>query len=265
MKQETAGAAQARALSTFGQLARLHRLWVWGLLVVVLMGWAFLAWTVLDMGHPWVQLMMPLSSSWGVATTASILAMWAIMMAAMMLPSALPMILQFLDLSRRNGEAARGRAFVSAYLLVWLVFSIAATALQWGLQSLEWIDMMAASRSALLTAVLLLQAGIYQFSPLKKACLARCRTPIGFLLGEWRPGARGALVMGLRHGLFCLGCCWALMALLFVGGVMNLAWVAALAIVVALEKLLPRGARLAAVMGLVLIGAGVFRLLALLY
>lgn len=264
MKQETAGAAQAGALVTLVLLGRRNRLWVWGLLALVLMGWAFLTWTVLDMGHPLVQLMMPLSSSWSVASAAAILAMWAIMMAAMMLPSALPMLLQFVDLSRRNGEAARGRAFVGAYLLVWLVFSMAATALQWGLQSVGWIDMMAASRSAWLTAALLLLAGVYQFSPLKQACLARCRTPIGFLLGEWRPGTRGALVMGLHHGLFCLGCCWALMALLFVGGVMNLAWVAALAIVVALEKLLPRGARLAAGMGLVLIGAGVFRLLALL-
>ncbi len=263
MQQETAGAAQAKALSTFGQLARQHRVSVWGLLVLVLMGWAFLAWTVLDMGHPLVQLMMPMSASWGVASTTAILVMWAIMMAAMMLPSALPMLLQFVDLSRRKGEAARGRAFVGAYLLVWLVFSMAATALQWGLQAAGWTDPMAASRSAWLTAALLLLAGVYQFSPLKQACLAHCRTPIGFLLGEWRPGARGALVMGLRHGLFCLGCCWALMTLLFVGGVMNLIWVAALAIVVALEKLLPRGARLAAVMGLVLIGAGVFRLLAL--
>lgn len=234
------------------------------MLVLVLMGWAFLAWTVLDMGHPLVQLMMPMSTSWGVASTAAVLVMWAIMMAAMMLPSALPMLLQFVDLSRRNGEGARGRAFVGAYLLVWLVFSMAATALQWGLQAAGWTDPMAASRSAWLTAALLLLAGVYQFSPLKQACLARCRTPIGFLLGEWRPGTHGALVMGLRHGLFCLGCCWALMTLLFVGGVMNLIWVAALAIVVALEKLLPHGARLAAVMGLVLIGAGVFRLQALL-
>ncbi len=262
MKQETPSEALPGAPVRFVLLARQHGFWVWFLLALVLMGWTFLAWTVLDMEHPMVQLMMPMTARWSVASTSAILVMWAIMMAAMMLPSALPMLLQFVDLSRRNGETGRGRAFVGAYLLVWLVFSIAATALQWCLQAVGWIDPMAASRSALLTAALLLQAGIYQFSPLKQACLARCRTPIGFLLGEWRPGARGALVMGLRHGLYCLGCCWALMALLFVGGVMNLAWVAALAIVVALEKLLPRGAQLAAVMGLVLIGAGVFRLLA---
>jgi predicted metal-binding membrane protein len=264
MKQESPGAAQADAPASFVLLARQHRFWVWGLLALVLMGWTFLAWTVLDMGHPLVQLMMPMSAHWDVANAAAILAMWAIMMAAMMLPSALPMLLQFTNLARRHGERERGWAFVGAYLLVWLGFSMAATALQWCLQAAGWIDPMAASHSPWLTATLLLLAGIYQFSPLKHVCLARCRTPIGFLLGEWRPGASGAFVMGLRHGLFCLGCCWALMALLFVGGVMNLTWVAALAIAVALEKMLPRGVQLAAVLGLVLIGAGIFRLLWLL-
>ncbi len=263
MKKATPGSAPAHPSVTFLLLARQQQRWFWSLLALVLTGWTFLAWMVLDMGHPLVQLMMPMSARWSVPSAAAILVMWAIMMAAMMLPSALPMLLQFVDLASRNGEAARGHAFVGAYLLVWLVFSMAATTLQWCLQAAGWTDPMAASRSAWLTAALLLLAGIYQFSPLKQACLARCRTPIGFLLGEWRPGARGALVMGLRHGLFCLGCCWALMALLFVGGVMDLAWVAALAIVVALEKLLPRGARLAVVMGLVLIGVGVFRLLEL--
>jgi predicted metal-binding membrane protein len=183
LNKETAGAEQPSDVSTLSQLARQHRLWVWGLFVLALMGWAFLAWTVLDMGHPFVQLMMPMSASWSVATTAAVLAMWAIMMAAMMLPSALPMLLQFVDLARRNGEAARGQIFVCAYLLIWLVFSILATALQWGLQAAGWTDPMAASRSAWLTAALLLLAGVYQFSPLKQACLARCRTPIGFLLG----------------------------------------------------------------------------------
>ncbi len=264
MKKEMPGAARADAPAMFALLARQHRFWVWGPLALVLASWTFLAWTVLDMGHPLVQLMMPMSARWGVANAAAILSMWAVMMAAMMLPSALPMLLQFVNLSRRNGEVARGWAFVGAYLLVWLVFSMAATALQWCLQAAGWTDPMAASRSAWLTAALLLLAGIYQFSPLKQVCLARCRSPIAFLLGEWRPGPSGALVMGLRHGLSCLGCCWALMALLFVGGVMNLAWVAALAIAVALEKMLPRGEQLAAVMGLVLMGAGVFKLLALL-
>jgi predicted metal-binding membrane protein len=124
-----------------------------------------------------------------------------------------------------------------------------------------WVDPMIVSTSSLLTGALLLIAGAYQFTRLKRMCLSRCQTPFGFLLGEWRPGVAGAFVMGLRHGLFCVGCCWALMALLFVGGVMNLAWVAALSIAVALEKLLPGAERLTAALGIVLIGLGGIRLL----
>lgn len=232
-------------------------------LLLVLPGWLFLAWTVVDMGHPLVQLMMPMSARWSAANAAAILAMWAVMMAAMMLPSALPMVRQFVDLARRNEQSARGQGFVAAYLLVWLGFSLVATALQWGLQLAGLTDPMAASRSPALTGALLLLAGVYQFSPLKRVCLARCRTPMGFLLGAWRPGASGAFVMGLHHGAYCLGCCWALMLLLFTGGAMNLAWVAALAIVVALEKLLPRGERLAMALGLLLMLLGLARLLAL--
>ena len=128
---------------------------------------------------------------------------------------------------------------------------------------MDWVDPMIVSTSALLTALLLVIAGLYQFSPLKKVCLSQCRTPLGFLIGEWRAGAKGAFVMGVRHGLFCVGCCWALMALLFVGGVMNLAWIAALSVAVAIEKLAPRGERLAAALGLALIAAGLVKLLAL--
>jgi predicted metal-binding membrane protein len=182
------------------------------------------------------------------------------MMAAMMLPSALPMVVAFVALCRRNGETARSHSFVIAYLLVWFAFSIVATGLQWLLQAAGWIDPMLVSTSATLTGALLLIAGAYQFSPLKRICLAKCRTPMVYLIGEWRGGASGAFTMGLRHGLFCLGCCWALMALLFVGGVMNLAWIAALSIVVAIEKLMPQGQRLAALLGLALIAAGVLRL-----
>jgi predicted metal-binding membrane protein len=185
-------------------------------------------------------------------------------MAAMMLPSALPMIAAFVRLNLQQGEAGRARMFVAAYLLVWTVFSAAATALQWLLQWLDWVHPMIVSTSSSLTAALLLIAGAWQFTPLKRICLARCRTPVGFLLGEWRPGLRGGFVMGLRHGLFCMGCCWALMALLFVGGVMNLAWIAALAIAVAVEKMAPRGEVAAALLGVALITAGLFKLAAML-
>lgn len=235
-----------------------------GVLAVSIICWALLAWMAVDMSQPLAQLAMPGSSDWSAASVLAIWAMWALMMAAMMLPSALPMILTFTRLCERSGERARGLGFVAAYLLVWLAFSVAATAAQWAFQAMGWVDPMIVSTSAWLTALLLFIAGAYQFSPLKKACLSRCRTPMGFLIGEWRPGARGAFVMGVRHGLFCVGCCWALMALLFVGGVMNLAWVAALALAVAVEKLLPAGQRLASLLGLGLIAAGIFKWLVLL-
>ena len=163
----------------------------------------------------------------------------------------------------RNGEPARARAFVAAYLAVWSAFSAAAALAQWGLQSAGWVDPMAASTAVPLSAGLLAIAGLYQFSPLKRTCLARCRSPMGFLLGDWRPGIPGAWAMGLRHGLNCLGCCWALMALLFVGGVMNLPWVAALAIVVAIEKIVPGGQRLGQALGIALIVAGAWKVVTL--
>ena len=232
------------------------------ILALTVLGWAFLAWIALDMSHPFAQLTMPGSPSWGVASVLAILSMWAIMMAAMMLPSALPMVLTFVHLGSRGGARARTLSFVAAYLFVWFAFSVAATVAQWLLQAMDWVDPMIVSTSAVLSALLLLIAGIYQFSPLKKLCLSRCRTPIGFLIGEWRAGAGGAFVMGIRHGLFCLGCCWALMALLFVGGVMNLAWIAALSLAVAIEKLAPRGEWLGAALGLGLITAGLVKLVA---
>ncbi|NMM86842.1 hypothetical protein B2J88_21130 [Rhodococcus sp. SRB_17] len=240
-----------------------RRRWAAGILAASLVCWAVLVWMAVDMGQPLAQLAMPDAADWGAASVLAVWAMWALMMAAMMLPSALPMVLAFTRLCERSAEQARALAFVAAYLLVWGAFSGAATTAQWALQALGWTDPMAASRSAWLTALLLCIAGAYQFSPLKRACLSRCRTPMGFLLGEWRAGVRGAWAMGLRHGLFCVGCCGALMALLFVGGTMNLAWVAALAMAVAIEKLLPAGERLAALLGLGLGAAGLVKLLLL--
>ena len=231
-----------------------------GMLALSLIGWSLLAWLALDMGHPLAQLTMPASSVWTAGNLLAILCMWAVMMAAMMLPSALPAVATFARLCERGGERPRLWSFVTAYLLVWMGFSVAATAAQWALQYAEWIDPMVVSTSSWLSASLLLIAGVYQFSPLKRVCLANCRTPIGFLIGEWRTGVRGAFVMGLRHGWFCLGCCWALMGLLFVGGVMNLAWIAALSIAVAIEKLAPKGEKVALVLGVGLIAAGAMRL-----
>lgn len=222
--------------------------------------WALLAWMALDMGDPLVQLTMPGTPHWSALNLGALFAMWAVMMAAMMLPSALPMVQAFVRLSLQQGQAARATPFVAAYLLVWSGFSALATLLQWLLQWMDWVDPMIVSTSPLVSGSLLVIAGVYQFSPLKRMCLARCRTPIGFLLAEWKPGRQGAFTMGLRHGLQCTGCCWAMMLLLFVGGVMNIGWVAALSVAVAIEKLAPRGERVADVLGWLLMAAGAVKL-----
>ena len=240
-------------------VAREWKLTFW-LLALSLIGWAFLAWVALDMGRPFAQLMMPASPTWTLANLWAILCMWAVMMTAMMLPSALPAVLTFARMCERDGEQPRLLAFVGAYLLVWIGFSVAGTALQWILQLGEQMSPMIVSTSATLSASLLLIAGLHQFSPLKRICLAHCRTPAGFLLGKWRTGTGGAFVMGLRHGWFCLSCCWALMALLFVGGVINIAWIAALSIAVAIEKMAPYGDKIALLLGVELLVAGAIRL-----
>lgn len=210
------------------------------LALVLVASWAFVAWMTLDMSHPLVQLTMPVGTAWSWATAAAVVVMWAGMMFAMMLPSAAPMILAFDSVER--GEDADGRAtprtlvFAAAYLLVWVGYSALAAGAQWGLQASGLLTPMIVSSSDRLTAGLLVLAGLYQLTPLKQACLRHCRTPLGFLMAEWRDGTRGAFAMGLKHGLYCAGCCWALMLLLFVAGVMNPVWIVFLTVVVALEK-----------------------------
>ncbi|SPH24362.1 hypothetical protein DEA8626_03413 [Defluviimonas aquaemixtae] len=185
--------------------------------------------------------------------------MWWAMMIGMMLPSALPMILLHARVSVRGAsrghpmQAAPG-CFAAGYLTVWLGFSLVAALLQFGLVQGRFISgMMLWSNSRWLSAALLALAAVYQFSALKHRCLAECRAPAEFLARHWRNGAGGAFVMGLRHGAFCTGCCWALMLLLFVGGVMNLLWIAALAAIVLVEKLAPSGALLGRIGGVLLL------------
>lgn len=178
---------------------------------------------------------------WTPAYLIPAVAMWAFMMVAMMLPSAAPMILLFARFSAQSKHGAPNTAiFALSYLIIWLFFSAIAAASQAGLVSLA-----AASADGLklvngkVAGLLLVAAGCYQLSPLKSACLNQCRSPLSFLMHGWRPGWKGALRLGMQHGLYCLGCCWALMLLLFAAGVMNLAWVAALTFIVVAEKLAP--------------------------
>lgn len=205
-------------------------------------------------------------AAWTLGYALLMLVMWCVMMVAMMLPSAAPMILLFALVNRRNRE--KGGAFVptvvfaGAYLATWGGFSVVAVALQWGLERAELLSPMMASRNAVFGGVLLVLAGAYQLSPLKHACLRHCRGPVAFVLRHWRTGRRGAFRMGVTHGLYCLGCCWALMALLFFGGVMNLNWIAGLALFVLLEKTIPSGHWMASLSGLGLVSWGGVLLLA---
>jgi len=173
------------------------------------------------------------------------LAMWWVMMAAMMLPSATPLILLFAAVQRKQREANNPfvptGVLVGGYLVVWAIFGAAATLLQWSLDRSALLTMSMSLTSPLLGAALLVAAGVYQFTPVKGACLRHCRSPLGFVTAHWRPGTGGAFRMGLTHGVYCLGCCWVLMGLLFVGGVMNLIWVGGLALYVLVEKVMPRG------------------------
>jgi predicted metal-binding membrane protein len=169
----------------------------------------------------------------------------------MMLPSAAPMILLHASLKRMSGvqPGMLTGAFLAGYLAIWAIFSMFSTGLQWGLGVAgRMSETMMIEGPALAGGVLIL-AGLYQFTSLKHACLAQCQSPAGFLVENHKPGRSGAFKMGIAHGAFCLGCCWALMALLFVGGVMNLTWIAGLAILVAIEKLSPFGTQIVRIAG----------------
>ena len=184
--------------------------------------------------------------------------MWAVMMVAMMLPSAAPMIETYATMVRDRASAPWSQVarFTAGYLIVWTLFSALATIGQVLLQRVGIVTN-AMTTVPLISAGLLILAGLYQVTPLKNLCLTGCRSPVGFFMTEWRNGASGALRMGLRHGVMCLGCCWMLMLLLFVFGVMNLIWIAALSIFVLLEKLLPHGRLIARGSGVAMIAAGV--------
>ena len=211
------------------------------------------------MGQAMAAMTTPADWTWAYAFL--MLGMWWVMMIAMMLPSATPMILLFALVNRRShakgGPYVPTAVFASAYLIAWGAFSVVAVALQWGLERAELLSPMMASRNAAFGGALLVLAGAYQLSPLKHACLRQCRGPIDFISRHWRAGRRGAFRMGARHGLYCLGCCWALMTLLFFGGVMNLYWIAGLALFVLLEKTIPPGHWLASLSGLGLLAWGV--------
>lgn len=239
-----------------------------GLAAVLAMAWG---WLLAGAGMPMSAVEMTAMSGmdgwlmqpavWTPAYAALIFCMWWVMMVAMMLPGAAPMLLLFARVNRKDkaaGAPALPTAlFATGYLLAWGGFGAVATALQWGLERARLLSPMLETTNHWLGACILVAAGLWQLTPLKVACLRHCRTPLGYLIGHWRPGRVGALQMGLEHGAYCLGCCWFLMALLFFGGVMNLYWIVGLAAFVLLEKTIPLGHWLARVAGVGLMAWGV--------
>ncbi|MEJ2131930.1 MAG: DUF2182 domain-containing protein [Gammaproteobacteria bacterium] len=199
-------------------------------------------------------------STWSPGYAALMFLMWWIMMVAMMLPSAAPMILIFAAVNRRQRERdlpyVRSGIFAMGYLGCWAAFSLLAVTLQIGLQKALLLSTMMASTSVYLGGAILVGAGLWQLTPIKHACLRHCRSPIHYITQHWRGGGWGALQMGVQHGVYCLGCCWFLMALLFYGGVMNLYWIAGLAVYVLLEKTVRQGHWLGHAVGVGLVGWG---------
>jgi len=209
------------------------------LTAVALLAWLYiLSGAGMDMSMPGM-VMAPMA--WSPATILLMFAMWWVMMIAMMVPSAAPTVLLFAALQGKKGSAGQpsigATSFVSGYLAVWAIFSALATGLQWGLETVGLMAMDMRLSSPQLGGAVLLAAGLYQVTPIKAACLRHCQSPVMFLSSHWRPGAGGAFLTGAQHGIYCLGCCWVLMALLFVGGIMNLLWIAGLAVYVGYEKL----------------------------
>lgn len=232
-----------------------------GLAGVVACAWAYLIPASLDMyGRMDGPATWMMEATWDADYLLLIFFMWAAMMVAMMLPSALPTILIFHKALRHDPEVSspsrRMFAFVAGYILAWSGFSVAATLLQWGLAEAALLSPMMVSASPWLGGAILIVAGVYQWTPLKYACLRQCRSPLAFLMEHWQPGMPGALRLGLRHGLYCVGCCWALMLLLFVGGVMSLLWIGAITAFVLMEKLAPYRAQGGRLSGLALVLAG---------
>ena len=244
-------------------ILRRERLIIAGCLAAMtIVSWAYLIHSSVAMADMDMPGMVMLDlREWGMQDIVLLFFMWAVMMAAMMVPSAAPMIRAFLTVN--HGRQAAGRPlvpvgfFLFGYLTVWTAYSAAATLAQWGLHKAALLSTAMAATSPILNGGLLIAAGIFQWTPFKRACLKGCRSPLSFLMSEWRNGTYGAFVMGLRHGAYCLGCCWILMALLFVVGVMNLFWVVAISLFVMAEKTLARGEWFGRFGGVLLVGAGV--------
>ncbi|MBL8659808.1 MAG: DUF2182 domain-containing protein [Rhodospirillales bacterium] len=267
------------SVSAFFLRGRERGLILAALAACVVLAWAYLfaetqrmaAMSEATAGVDMASMAMPRIAPWSLGDWLMMLVMWAIMMVGMMLPSATPAILLYAKVAARQRAKVRAGAaavepiapttlFVAGYLMAWTGFSIAATALQHALERVALLTPEMAVSGEAAGGLILVWAGAYQFTALKNRCLEHCRSPVEFLSRHWRRGALGAAGMGIRHGAYCVGCCWALMALLFVGGVMNLLWVTAIAVFVLAEKCLPGGIAIRRVGGSALIVWGLWTL-----
>jgi len=244
------------------------------LTLIAVLAWAYVLWLAADMDMDGMNMsgfrmvpagmgmMAPAAAPWSAVEFVFVFVMWAVMMIGMMAPSAAPTILLYARVARQSEIAGKPLAatgwFAAGYFLAWAGFSLAATFVQWALERGAVLDDRMASASNLFGAVVLIVAGIYQWLPIKNACLSQCQTPFQFLMshGGFRSDVLGCVRLGLLHGIYCVGCCWILMALLFVVGVMNVLWIALLALLVLLEKLTRWGRWIARIAGVVCIVAG---------
>ena len=246
-------------IATSATLGRARGAVVVTLVAIAAGSWVYLGAVAARMGDMSSALAMPMTAAWSPAQAGLMVTMWAVMMAAMMLPSAVPMVITYdrLDEGSPQGRGGSAALFVAGYVIAWSGFAVLAAGIQWALQAMEFVNGMGEVTQRGLAGFLLIGAGAFQFSPVKRRSLGACRTPMGFLTTSWRDGRSGALRMGLHHGSLCLRCCWALMTLLFVLGVMNLFWVALLASFVLAEKLSRRGETISLIGGLVMIVWGI--------
>jgi predicted metal-binding membrane protein len=230
--------------------------------VIPLASWVWIVMMARDMYGPmtgasaWMM-----TADWDAPHLLLLWTMWSVMMTGMMLPSASPMFLLYGVIARRSDPhhaAARIYALAGGYLSMWVLFSFGATVLQRGLSELLLVTPMMEAATPRMAGVLLFLAGVYQWTPLKRACLRTCHSPMGFLMSRWRPGTGDAFRLGFEHGTYCVGCCWMLMLLLFAGGVMNLTVLVALTIFVGFEKLMPFGEATAWVSGAILMISGLW-------
>jgi predicted metal-binding membrane protein len=241
-----------RAVVVAALVAVITIAWIW-ILFGAGTGMTAMAMT-LGSGMPDMATMLMVPAAWSLGYAGLMFAMWWTMMAAMMLPSAAPVLLLFAQVNRNQN--AGGRPFIptgifaAGYLLAWGGFSVLAAGLQWELESLGLLSPMMATTSYWLGGVIFLAAGVWQLTPIKNICLRHCRSPMGFFVESWRPGRLGALRMGIEHGSYCLGCCWFLMGLLFFGGIMNLFWIIGLAVFILFEKTIPMGSWIGRIVGI---------------